>query len=122
LRGVSINAPDPIIEEALRTLQEEFGKGASKKEERLAALYLTEVEQVTARLNARQLPRTTRLLLAQRGVYVNLLTSVIAKMVNQSDGHTHASDVPASAMVANPVPRRGAKAGQVVIDPKLATE
>ena len=90
LRGVSTSTIDPIIEVALRKISTEFGKRASDVEDRLASEYLSDVEAVTSRLNARSLPRTTRLLLTQRGVYVNLVAGAIRKM----EGHTHPEPTP----------------------------
>lgn len=91
LRGIALANPDPIVEVALRKISTEFGTRSGEVEDRLASEYLSDVEAVTSRLNARQLPRLTRLLLTQRGVYVNLLASAIQKVEGHSagNGHTH---------------------------------
>ena len=93
VRGVAIAAPDPIVSDALREISAKFGKNRRDVEDALANQYLSDVEAVTSRLNARQLPRITRLLLTQRGVYVNLLAHAISKMEGRTTNdrtHMHA--------------------------------
>jgi len=109
LRGVSSSSIDPIIEVALRKISAEFGKRAGDVEDRLASEYLSDVEAVTSRLNARSLPRTTRLLLTQRGVYVNLLASAIHKM----DGHTE----PRPRPNPGPLPPRSEREAKTKLKP-----
>ncbi|HZI29973.1 MAG TPA: hypothetical protein VFD64_17510 [Gemmatimonadaceae bacterium] len=93
LRGIGLANPDPIVEVALRKISAEFGTRSAEIEDALASQYLSDVEAVTSRLNARQLPRLTRLLLTQRGVYVNFLAAAIEKVEERSEGggraHTH---------------------------------
>ena len=93
LRGVELAKPDPIVADALRKVAAQFGTRAGEIEDLLASQYLSDVEAVTSRLNARQLPRLTRLLLSQRGVYVKFLAAAIQKVEARSQGtgpsHSH---------------------------------
>lgn len=97
LRGIRLDNPDPIVENALRKIKAEFGARSREIEDALASQYLSDVEAVTSRLNARQLPRLTRLLLTQPGVYVNVLAAAIQKVEERAEGsgrahsHTHES-------------------------------
>ena len=99
VRPIGLANPDPIVEGALRKISAEFGRRGGELEDRLASQYLSDVEAVTSRLNARQLPRLTRLLLTQRGVYVNLLAHAIQKVEGRTTNgrthtHTHGAEAP----------------------------
>jgi hypothetical protein len=104
LRGIGLANPDPIVEVALRKISAEFGTRAGQIEDDLASEYLSDVEAVTSRLNARQLPRLTRLLLTQRGVYVNLVAAAIQRVEGPTHGNGHSHTQPHSHTHTNPPP------------------
>lgn len=83
VRPVIVDDLDPIVDEALRALrrklQDNAGADPAETEDALASNFFGEVEDVAERINRRELPRVTRLLLSQRGVYHYTIAEAIAK-------------------------------------------
>jgi hypothetical protein len=104
IRGLSGEALDPVVEDALRDVRRELVELLKKHDKtiddvrrELASHYLNVTEKVTSRLNRQALPRATRTLLAIDGMYEHLLLSALKRGIgttpphDSTDTHTHAA-------------------------------
>jgi hypothetical protein len=83
IKGPRVESLDPVVQRALEDTVRKYRRTGAEAREVLSSKWLNDAEAVTANLNKRALPVTTRLLLSQPGVYETLLLRAIEEGVGR---------------------------------------